>query len=54
MKLNKKQGVGEGYTRPKLQAPISEHNGEKEKSNDVLKFNLENIFPKPLRDECVK
>lgn len=54
MQLNKKQGVGEGYTRPKLQAPISEHNGEKEKSNDVLKFNLENIFPKPLRDVCVK
>lgn len=44
MKPNKKQGAGEGCNGPKLQATISEHNGEKEKSNGVLKFNLENIF----------
>lgn len=50
VELNIKQGWGEGCSRPKLQAPISEHNGEKEKSNDVLKFNLENIFAKPLRE----
>jgi len=49
-KPNKKEGAGEGCNGPKLQATISEHNGEKEKSNGVLKFNLENIFSRPLRD----